>query len=151
MPRSAAHVRVLLDTNVLIAAFATRGICQDLLRIVVAEHDLLVGPTVLEELEQRLGDKLRMPTPQIREVVSFVREHAEIVAPAAPAEWPHRDPDDRWIVAAALEGSADVLVTGDKDRLDWAQADLPVLTPRGMWDVIRGDAGEAARSSEQSE
>lgn len=144
-------MRVLLDTNVLIAAFATRGICQDLLKVVVAEHDLLVGQTVLDELEQILGDKLRMPTHRIREVVSFVREHAEIVAPSAPAEWPQRDPDDRWVAAAALDGSADVLVTGDKDLLDWAQADLPVLTPRGMWDLIRGDAGEAARSSERSE
>jgi len=29
-------VRVFLDTNVLVAAFATRGLCADLMRVVLA-------------------------------------------------------------------------------------------------------------------
>ena len=44
-------MRVLLDTDVLVAAFATRGICQDVIRVVLAEHRLLIGESVLEELE----------------------------------------------------------------------------------------------------
>ena len=60
-------MRVLLDTNVLVAAFATRGFCFDILQVVLAEHQLLVGETVLQELERTLAEKLLMPPPRVIE------------------------------------------------------------------------------------
>ena len=127
-----------MDTNVLVAAFATRGLCQDVLRIVLSEHSLLVGETILVELERILTDKLRMPAPRVQEVVMFVREHGEVVTVADPAPWPENDPDDRWVVAAAAEGSADVLVSGDKDLLAVRGAvSFQILTPRGFWESLR--------------
>ena len=131
-------MRILLDTNVLVAAFTTRGLCRDVLQIVLAEHQLLVGKTVLTELERVLEDKLRLPTHQVSEVIAFVSEYAEVVAPIAPATWPERDPDDQWIAAAALDGFADILVTGDKDLHDSDHAtNLRIVTPRGLWDLLR--------------
>jgi predicted nucleic acid-binding protein len=52
-------VRVVLDTNVLIAAFATRGLCEDVLRTVLAEHELIVSKFILAELERVLVEKRR--------------------------------------------------------------------------------------------
>jgi putative PIN family toxin of toxin-antitoxin system len=131
-------VRILLDTNVLVAAFTTRGICQDVLQIVLAEHQLLVGQTVLTELERVLEGKLRMPAHQVEEALTFISEYAEIVRPTAPATWPGRDPDDQWIAAAALDGTADMLVTGDKDLLEAEHVtNLRIVTPRGLWDLLR--------------
>ena len=131
-------MRVLLDTNVLVAAFATRGLCQDVLRLVLAEHSLLVSETILDELERTLTRKLRTPARQGREAVTFIREHGEVAAPVRPAPWPVNDPDDRWIVAAALDGAADVLVTGDKELLRaGSEATFQVVTPRGFWESIR--------------
>lgn len=134
-------MRVLLDTNVLVAAFATRGICQDVLRTVIANHVLLLGSTNLEELERVLSEKLRMPPDRVHEVVAFVRQHAEIVTPRAPAPWPESDPDDRWVIAAALDASADLAVSGDRELLDAAQGrELQVVTPRQFWELLhRGD------------
>ena len=130
-------MRILLDTNVLVAAFATRGLCQDVLQIVLAEHRLLVGQTILDEFERVLRDKLQMPVRQIEEVVSFVVEQSEVISPAAPAVWPQKDPDDRWVVAAALHGSAESMVTGDKDLLEASCGEeLRVVTPRGFWDLL---------------
>ena len=131
-------MRILLDTNVLVAAFATRGFCHDILQLVLAEHRLLVGETVLQELERILADKLGVPEEHVREVVGFVREHAEVVAPVEPAPWPDADPDDRWIAASAISGRADILVTGDKDLLEAAPGeDLRVVSPRGLWELLR--------------
>ena len=131
-------MRILLDTNVLVAAFTTRGLCQDVLQIVLAEHQLLVGKTVLTELERVLEDKLRTPTRQVTEIIAFVSEYAEVVAPIAPATWLERDPDDQWVAAAALDGAADILVTGDKDLLDARHGThLRVVTPRGLWSLLR--------------
>ena len=140
-------MRILLDTNVLVAAFATRGLCLDVLQLVLAEHRLVVGETVVEELERILGEKLRLPAARVREIVGFVRDQAEVVAPDEPASWPDTDPADRWIAAAALVGAADVLVTGDRDLLDARPvAGLRVVTPRALWTLLR-----AARAGEPVE
>ncbi len=44
-------MRVFLDTNVLVAAFATRGLCEDVLLTMLSEHDLIIGTHVLAESE----------------------------------------------------------------------------------------------------
>ena len=134
-------MRVLLDTNVLMAAFGTRGLCEDVLRIVLSEHSLLASDIVLDELECILADKLRMPARRAREVAAFIREHGEVVVPVDPAPWPENDPDDQWVVAAALAGSADLLVTGDKDLIAVGDAvGFPIVTPRGFWESLRAPA-----------
>ena len=131
-------MRILLDTNVLVAAFTTRGLCQDVLQFVLAEHQLLVGKKVLTELVRVLEGKLRMPAHQVEEVIAFINEYAEVVTPATPAAWPERDPDDQWIAAAALDGTADMLVTGDKDLLEAEHGTkLRIVTPRGLWELLR--------------
>lgn len=140
-------MRILLDTNVLVAAFATRGFCLDILQLVLAEHRLVVGETIVEELERILGEKLLLPATRVREVVGFVRDQADIVTPVAPATWPDTDPADLWIAAAAIVGAVDVLVTGDRDLLDARPAaGLRIVTPRGLWELLR-----AARPGEPVE
>ena len=42
-------MRVFLDTNVLASAFGTRGLCADVLRLIMAEHELITGEVVVEE------------------------------------------------------------------------------------------------------
>ena len=41
-------MKIFLDTNVLVSAYATRGICSDLVRFVLAEHELMTGEVNLE-------------------------------------------------------------------------------------------------------
>ena len=131
-------MRVFLDTNVLVSAFATRGVCADVLRVVLAEHTLVTGEVVLRELGRVLRRRIGLPPEAIEEIDEFLREHDVVPKPAARAAVPPRDPDDQWVVASAVEGRADVLVTGDRDLLDIA-ADAPVkiVDPRGFWDLVR--------------
>ncbi|MCY3940637.1 MAG: putative toxin-antitoxin system toxin component, PIN family [Gammaproteobacteria bacterium] len=112
--------------------------CNDVFRIVLAEHQLLTSPPILGELERVLLDKLRIPADRIDEIVAFVAEHAQLVAPEHPADWPEGDPSDRWIVASALAGSADVLISGDKELVDSSRGrSVRVLTPRAFWELLR--------------
>ena len=78
-------MRTFLDTNVLVAAFATRGLCEDVLRTVLAEHRLLTSEFVLEELRRVLAEKLRMPQGEAARVCVFVRENSEVVQPETAA------------------------------------------------------------------
>jgi putative PIN family toxin of toxin-antitoxin system len=136
--RQLAIARVFQDTNVLVAAFATRGLCADVLHTVLTEHELLTSPQVLTELERVMASKLGLPRPRAGDVVRFVREEAEIIEPSKPDNMPKSDPDDGWILAAALEGKADVLVSGDRELLDLAaDVQVRVVSPRGFWELLR--------------
>ena len=131
-------MRVVLDTNVLIAAFATRGLCEDVLRTILAEHELVASKFIIEELERVLGDKLKIPKSKVREISTFIRQSAHFVDPQDPSSWPPNDVDDRWVVATAIEGNARILVSGDRDLQnppeDFA---VEVLTPREFWERLR--------------
>jgi putative PIN family toxin of toxin-antitoxin system len=130
-------VKVFFDTNVLVSAVATRGLCADLVRVVMAEHALLTGAVNLAELQRVLRDKLHAPPKTIRELDAFLRTHTIVPKPAAVLDVPVRDPDDRWVLASAVAAAADVLVTGDQDLLALGeQAPLPIVDPRGFWELL---------------
>jgi uncharacterized protein len=132
-------VRVFLDTNVLVAAFATRGLCADVLRTVLAEHELLLSGTVVEELTRILIEKIRVPAPTVREIAVFLRASASLAdTPGKPPPVVVRDPDDAVILSEALSIGADVLVTGDKDLLEAGTVpDIRIIDPRGFWQLVR--------------
>jgi putative PIN family toxin of toxin-antitoxin system len=133
-------LKVFLDTNVLVAALATRGLCADVLRLVLVHHELVTSAVVVKELQPVLSEKIRLPD----EGVARVRELLEaFITPAvAGHEGPPlsiRDESDVAVVRSALAASVDVLVTGDRDLLE---ADLPirVLSPRAFWELLRAQS-----------
>ncbi len=131
-------MRVFLDTNVLVSAFATRGLCADVFRHVMAEHELVTGEVVLQELRHALRGKLKLPIEIVRAIEDLLREGEVLPKPRKASELPVRDVDDRWILASAVEGRADVLVTGDSDLLELgARAPLPIVDPRSFWVLVR--------------
>ena len=130
-------MRTFLDTNVLVADFATRGLCEDVLRSVLAKHRLFTSEFVLEELRRVLTEKLRMPQREAARVCEFIRQNAEVVAPETPATLPEKDLDDRWILAAAIQGQADILVSGDRDLLEIDETAVAIVSPRGFWERVR--------------
>lgn len=132
---------IALDTNVLVSAFATRGLCSDLFNLVVAEHDLVVGPTVLAELKKVLRQKLRVPDGIIKELDEFLHREASVVGKAKPLPLTIRDRSDIAVLAEAVAGGAEVLVSGDRDLLDVAdKAPIRILTPRGLWAQLTTEA-----------
>jgi uncharacterized protein len=131
-------VKVFFDTNVLISAFTTRGLSADLFRFVVAEHDLLTGEVNLTEFRRVLRERFKVPPAEVALVEDQLRSHTIVARPSAPSDLPLRDPDDAWVLASALAGGAELLVTGDKDLLSITErSPLPIVDPRGCWDRLR--------------
>lgn len=131
-------MRVFLDTNVLVSAFATRGLCADVVRQVLAEHTLVTGEVVLQELRRVLRTRLRLPVRRVEEIERFLREQEVVPKPGKPSETAVRDPDDAWVLASAEAANADVLVTNDRDLLDIApKATLSIVDPRAFWALLR--------------
>ena len=134
-------MRVFLDTNVLISAFATRGLCADVLHTVLAEHQLVLGETVLSELARVQRAKFGSPDALVAETLAFLRREAAVTSETTDPGLSLRDPTDILIVGEALAAGAQVLVTGDRDLLDVApQAPLPILSPRSFWDHLRSES-----------
>jgi predicted nucleic acid-binding protein len=83
-------LRVFFDTNVLIAAFATRGLCADLLAHVLQKHELVVGEVVLEELREKLRIKIKLRKETIGEIEALLREGTVVAAWALESSSGHR-------------------------------------------------------------
>lgn len=131
-------MRVAFDTNVLVSAVATRGLCADVFNLVLAEHQLILGETVLVEVRRVLKQKLRVPEEIIGEFEVLLRAEALVVPKAKVVAIVVRDKSDMPVLAEAISGKAEVLVTGDRDLLEIVEAvPLDVLTPRGLWERLR--------------
>jgi len=132
-------VKLLADTNVWVAAFATRGLCADLLRLSLRRHgragfELLTCAAVREETLRILREKFGASAATLGDVHTAMAMAREV--PSAewqpPADFP--DPDDVPIVGAALAADADLLVTGDRALLALACIEsLAIVTPRAAY------------------
>ena len=132
-------MRVFFDTNVVLAAFATRGLCADLFAHVLIEHQLVIGETVIRELRSKLRIKLKLSKDAIDEIESLLRDQVVVSTPEEHLGLRISDADDEWIVAEAVAGDVDVLVTGDAALQKMGKrAPLPIVSPRGLWDTFRG-------------
>lgn len=135
-------MKVFCDTNVLVAAFISRGLCADLVRAVLAYEELVTSEVVLDELARVLREKLKAPEDLVNLATNLMGKQTVVPRPAAP--WPGSiaDPDDAWILASALEGGADVLVTGDLDLLNLGPIPkIQILSPRDLWDMLAARYG----------
>ena len=127
-------MRVFLDTNVLVAAFATRGLCADVFRLAAVKHHLLIGEPVLEEFGRILTSKLHMPRDARNEALGVLRRFLLAAAAAKPIPLGINDPADEWIVACALGAAAEVFVTGDKALLGLRKVkNMAIVSPRQFW------------------
>ena len=74
-------MRVVLDTNVLLSGVATGGICEALpdTCLVCPEHTIVLSEHILAEFSRHYRRKFGMPLNRARQVVKFLRSHAEMV------------------------------------------------------------------------
>ena len=137
-------MRVVLDTNVIIAAFATQGICHALLEVCIDQHHVVLSDFILAEVEANLGKKLKIPDSVVRSIIDFLRERAELVDHGGSRRRVSRDPKDDWVLQLAVVAKADYLITGDDDLLILKSHDgVPIVTPRQFWEALREEGQNA--------
>jgi putative PIN family toxin of toxin-antitoxin system len=132
-----AALRLVFDTNVLVsAALSGQGVPAQLLRTVLAEHQLVFSNATFLELRTRLG------RPKFDRYISLENRQrmlhdldacAHLVDLGLGANKPPsycRDPDDDFFIATALKAQAPLLVSGDQDLLGAPEVEgLLILAP----------------------
>lgn len=128
-------MKILLDTNVWIAAFLTHGACHELLEHCLENHQLLISKDIYEEIEEKLRNKFKFPPTRIQETLSFIKGQAYFISVKPLVETVCRDPEDDLILAALISGKADCLITGDNDLLVLKKFEgIPLLSPKQYWE-----------------
>lgn len=127
-------IRVVLDANVFVSAAIQRGASYRIVQRWLAgdAFDLVVSKGVLAEVEDVLTRPRLTKRIAVDDALAYVRAIrtlADVVEDAVVIASLTRDPDDDYLVALAREHAADVIVSGDKDLLEWEEQHPPVVTP----------------------
>ena len=128
-------MKAVFDTNVLIAAFLTEGICSGLLiRARKQAFNLVLCDDIIREFEGILIKKFKLTSTDISEISAIVSEAAsEILHNLGPIPDICRDPNDDMIIACAIDAAADYIVTGDEDLLILKRyKDIVIINPRNF-------------------
>ncbi len=126
-------MRVVFDTNVLVSAFVTEGVCAKLLaRARRRQFQLVTCPLILKELEAVLLKKLSATQGETRQALRILAESiSDLVQPAQLVSGICRDSDDDYILSCAQAANVDYLVAGDSDLLELRKfREIQILYPR---------------------
>jgi len=139
-------MRMVLDTNVLVSALITPGGLPDQLlqRWETGDFTLVTSAKQIDELDRVLAyEKLQrfIHRNQANRLVATIR-HLAIVVEGLPTVTVSQDADDNVILATAMAGGADQLVTGDKGHLlGLKQAGgVPIITVRQAVELLDSEA-----------
>ena len=135
-------MKVVLDTNVLLAGVATRGVCEGVVTECLQYHELITSAPILGEFSRHLLGKFKIPPGRAREIIAFIRAHSLVVVPAEIPPEACRDSADLMVLGTAIVGAAQYIVTGDKDLLVLQRyQDVAIITPREFYQLTGKDEG----------
>ncbi len=132
-------MKVFLDTNVLLSAIISNGLCADLLKALKnTQPDVFDRTTcftcqrVLLELKEHLPTKFKWSALETEAAITAFSDEYSL-APPAYTTVPCKDADDGWILADAQLAGCDYFITGDKEVLAlYSVGTMRVCTPREM-------------------
>lgn len=123
-------MRVVFDTNVVVAGLVAEGLCREILEIHIPEHMPILSEVLWDELVSTLRRKFGL-TPDELPFLALYRQHSEWVDPPELAEPVCRDRDDDWVLATAVAGNAEAIVSGDADLLSLGSySNVELFSPR---------------------
>ncbi len=130
--------RVVLDTNVYISAFMFGGLPGSLLDLAfLKSFTLITSPALLDELDEKLQGKFEVSRGDAAYLLARLQAIAQVVRPRRVLNIIAEDPDDNRVLECAVQGRADVIVTGDRHLLKLkSYQTISILTVRQFLDSI---------------
>jgi putative PIN family toxin of toxin-antitoxin system len=136
------RIRVVLDTNVYISIFINPegelgAIWEHALK---GTYTLLISPAIVAELANVLREKFNWPENEVKARVKRFARLAEIITPSTVPTIIKNDPADNHILACAVSGKAQTIVSGDRRHLlplkEWEG--IPIVKPVDFLRMLGG-------------
>ncbi len=139
-------IKVVLDTNVVVSAYLVPGgkPAQILSLAKAGEISIFLSPQIIEEIRETLLrpklTKIHKATPkEIGQFIIAFEKVTTITQGAKKVYAINSDPDDNKILACALEGQADYIVSGDHHLTDLKSFQgIPIVNPDVFLQTIQG-------------
>lgn len=130
-------MRIVLDANVMVSGIFWGGAphrvlemwAQDRVEVVLSREMLTEYDRVIAQLARK-GGQVHLA----HQWLMFIGQHGVLITVRTPVV-ACRDPDDNKYLSCAVDGEADVIVSGDRDLLVLKHfIGIPILTPRQFLD-----------------
>ena len=140
-------MRVVLDANVFVSGAIQKGASFHIVQrwLTGGDFEVIMCPELLAEITDVLTERPRLrkwiDLRVAKDYIDTISTLVDLVADPAPIDPATRDVDDDYLVAMAREHSADYIVTGDKDLLEWEDQTPPAITPAAFEELL-GSSGD---------
>jgi putative PIN family toxin of toxin-antitoxin system len=123
-------VKLVVDTNVLVAGLVSEGLCRDIVKRRLLAFELFSSRALLDELAEKLHEKFGL-NPSNLPLLQIYEDEATVVKPKPLARPACRDVDDDEVLATAVAAHAEIILTGDNDLLVLKEFQgIKILSPR---------------------
>jgi putative PIN family toxin of toxin-antitoxin system len=131
-------IKVVLDTNVIIAAFAARGLSNSVFELCLDKFEVIIGGYIINEISKKLTEKIKIPKERVNEIIDFLRVYCTIADYKSFKKSICRDKKDDEIIALAKCSNSKYIVTGDKDLLVLINFEgIKIINPRQLWEITK--------------
>jgi putative PIN family toxin of toxin-antitoxin system len=127
-----ARLRVVVDTNVFVSAFLhpDQPIFQSVQHAAERRYCLLISPALIQELGRVLQEEFGIEDRVKVRRLKMLAKAGELIVPRTTLEVIAEDPPDNRILECAVEGRADLIVSGDQHlRRLKSYAGIPIVRP----------------------
>ena len=138
-------MRVVLDANVFVSAAIRAGPSHRIVQrwLEHGEFYVIICPELLAEVADVLTERPHLrrwiELADARRYVATLNDMVDLAPDPVDVEPTTRDADDDYLIALARAHDANLIVTGDKDLLEWEVQQPPVITPAAFETML--DAG----------
>ncbi len=131
-------MKIVLDSNIIIAAFSSRGLCASLFELCLDRYTIVISDFILSEVSRILHDKFKMPFKNVNAIVDYLKEFCILASSDKLPKRVCRHPFDDEILALATSNQVDCVITGDKDLLDLKKyRSIRIVSPREFWTIAK--------------
>ena len=128
-------MRIVLDTNILIAAFISHGACADIFEHCVRYYEIVASEFIFTEFFNKLTTKFEIPAPEVKKAVQLLRSLIQVVVPLNLGARVCSDSKDDPVLGTAIQGNCQCIITGDKDFLALKKyRGIDIISPRNFWE-----------------
>jgi putative PIN family toxin of toxin-antitoxin system len=139
-------VEVVFDVNILVSSLISKGKPRELwLKAVSGEFQLVLSRRIVEEFVEVISRPKFQRYLGERDVLDFLEAlstRARIVRTRSRLRIIREDPDDNSILAAAYDGRADYIVSGDRHLLGLREFEgIKIVTVERILELLQSRAG----------